>query len=119
MTWLKRIPTVMDSRPAWRAAQIVAFLSLFLSVAVGAKQYSLASCLADYNNQSAQASGQRLDAAEADRRALDEMLASVVNAKERSAAGAALRAYVDARADADAKRARNPLPAPPSVSCKP
>lgn len=119
MIWLKRIPKVMDSRAAWRVAQIVAFLSLFLSLAVGARQYSLAGCLAEYNNQAAQATGQRSDAAEEDRQALDEMLTTIANAKERGAAAAALRTYVDTRARADAKRAKNPPPAPPSVSCQP
>lgn len=113
-----RLVRVLDSRVTTRAVQVIAVLSLFLSLVVGGRQYALADCLANYNDQQARASGQRLEAAEEDRQALDTMVSAVVNAKERGDAARALVTYLETRRQSDLKRAQNPPPAPPSEACR-
>lgn len=113
-----RFVRVMDSRAMTRVVQVIAFMSLLLSLGIATRQYQLASCLAKYNNAAAAASGPRLAAAEEDRQAIDEMVKAVVHAKARGDAGAALHTYLATRESADRKRAKNPPPPPPSEVCR-
>ncbi len=116
----------LDSRSAFRVVQVVAAAALVLSVFVGVKQYRLASCLADYNDRSARATGARTEAAEQDRQAQDRLFqafsdasnpAKVPPAQARQYAQAAFKRFLEERAEANEQRARNPFPAPPAEVC--
>lgn len=122
-----RVVVWLDSRSAFRAVQVMAALALFLSVFVGVKQYRLATCLADYNDRSAQATAARTEAAERDRAAQDRMWqafadagdpAKVPPAQARKYAADAFQTFLKERAEANKRRAQNPLPAPPSEVCR-
>ena len=122
----KQIGAWLDSRGASRAVQVVALLALLLSVYVGVKQYRLASCLASYNDRSAKATGARTEAAERDRAAQDAMWQAFADAGDpqkvppaqaQAYAKAAFEKFLKDRAQANAQRASNPLPAPPSEVC--
>lgn len=113
-----RFVRFMDSRLMTRIVQVIAFASLLLSLAVGAKQYELASCLATYNNAQARANGPRIQAAEDDRQAMDELVNRIVTAKSRADSAAAFQDYVAKRRIANETRAKNPPPPPPSEVCR-
>lgn len=95
-----RVKRFLDSRTLTRALQVVALLSLILATAVAIQQYSLASCLKDYNNASAVSTAARSAAASQDRQA-DEADRQA-DAQDR----AALREVIDAIAAQDQPRAR-------------
>lgn len=113
----------MDSRGVTRIIQLVAILSLFLALVVGIRQYTLANCLAQYSDDNARASAERLKAAEQDRKALDIMISAIAGARsvgpeeaQRQVNGA-LDTYLSSRTEADEQRRRNPPPDPPSERC--
>ncbi len=113
----------MDAPFVSRMIQVVAVLSLFLALYVGVRQYQLADCLAKYNNDQAASSGQRLIAAEQDRKALDDMVGAFAAARSsgpedaQRQVNAALDKYLAVRAQSDEQRRRNPPPPPPSQRC--
>lgn len=113
----------LDSRAMTRTIQLVAICSLLLALFVGLRQYALADCIRAYNEDQARSSGQRLLAAEQDRRALDEMISQVAGARSAPPAEAGKRVsdafdkYLEQRKAADEQRAKNPPPPPPSVTC--
>lgn len=113
----------MDAPLVARTIQIIAVISLLLALYVGFRQYRLADCLAEYNDDSAQSSGQRLIAAEQDRQALDEMIDAIAGARSVSPeqaqrqVNAALDKYIAVRATSDEQRRKNPPPPPPSQRC--
>lgn len=115
--------SMLDSRAVTRAIQLVAIVSLLLALFVGLRQYALADCLATYSDDQARSSAQRLQAAEQDRKALDEMIAQVAAARSAPPATAgkqvsdAFDTYLKQRAEADEQRRRNPPPPPPSERC--
>lgn len=111
-----RMLTWLDAPVVTRLIQIIAIASLLLAIGVGVKQYSLADCLADYNDAYSKVQGARLDAAEQDRRAQDRMFEAVANDPRNAIP--AIRSYTTSRAAADEQRKRNPLPQPPKVSCR-
>lgn len=117
-TVTNRIRAALDSRAMTRVVQLIAFLSLLLSLGVGAKQYALADCLARYNDEAAASQKARAQAAEEDRQAVDTMVKSVVNSHSRAESRAALLAYVNTRAVNDEKRRANPAPVGPSELCR-
>ncbi len=114
---------LLDSQGVTRAVQLVAIASLFLALFVGLRQYALADCLATYSDDNARSSGQRLIAAEQDRKALDDMIKGIAGARSVSPAeaqaqvNAALDKYLAVRAQSDEQRRRNPPPTPPSQRC--
>lgn len=114
----------LDSRAVTRVIQVVAIASLLLALFVGLRQYSLADCLSRYNDDNAKSSGQRLEAAEQDRKALDDMIGAVAAARSATSPADAQRqvktafdTYLQQRAEANEQRRRNPPPPPPSERC--
>ncbi|MER7280430.1 hypothetical protein ABT369_38935 [Dactylosporangium sp. NPDC000244] len=105
----------LDSPAVTRVVQVVAVLSLLLAITVGVKQYSLASCLQDYQDANAQVNAERAAAAEQDRKAQDALFEAIANDPQNAVV--ALRAYNTARGEADRKRQQNPPPPPPSLKC--
>jgi hypothetical protein len=123
MTGAVRAWRWLDSKAATRIIQVVAILSLFAALFVGVRQYSLADCLSQNLTDTSNASAQRLQAAEQDRKALDNMIAAIAGARSASPAEAqaqvngALDTYIEARRQSDEQRRRNPPPPPPSQAC--
>lgn len=121
MTQLQERTAWLDSPGVTRLLKVVAILSLLLAVGVGVQQARLTSCLAAYNEASNLSSRARTEAAEADRKAVDDMVKAIAEARRApDPAGAvdqALGGYLQARAFADGQRAGNPLPGPPSQTC--
>lgn len=113
----------LDSATATRIMKAIALISLLVGLGVAVKTQQLAQCQAAYAEASNAASRQRNEAAEADRKALDDMVYAIVSAGGRPPAeagavvGQALKSYLSARELADKRRAENPLPAPPSTTC--
>lgn len=96
------------------------FVSLGMSWYTGAQRAEYQHCQAAVNDNLIRTQQARAAAAEQDRQAMDDLVANILAASEtRDPKGslAALRAYLTARADADAQRAANPIPVPPSVTC--
>lgn len=117
----------LDSRGAFRVVQAAAAAALLLSILIGVKQYTLASCLADYNDRSARATGARAEAAERDRAAQDRLWQAVDDsmnpqkvapAQARDHVRAAFVQFLADRRAANEQRANNPPPAPPSQACR-
>jgi hypothetical protein len=111
----RRIVAWLDSRAATRVVQVMAMVALLVSFLIGYRQYELASCVARYNEASNVSQRARAQAAETDRRAQDELFRAI--ADDPRQAIAKLRIYNASRAQADAQRASNPVPPPPSTSC--
>lgn len=105
----------LDSRTAIRIVQVMAAIALIVSVGIAVQQYRLTGCVARYNERSNESQRARAEAADSDRKALDDMLQVV--ADDPRQAIVAIRHYNDVRARADAQRANNPIPAPPSETC--
>ena len=113
----------LESPVIYRVFQVIAVVSLVIGLSVGVKQYALTSCLADYNEASNKATAARTEAAAADRKALDDMVQAIVDARSlpqeqaQQAVQKALTGYLVARASADGQRKGSPLPGPPSQTC--
>ncbi len=105
------------------AFRVVAIISLVVGLSVGARQYRLTACLSSYIETSSRATAQRAEAGGADRKALDDMIKSIADARglppgeAGKAVSDALDDYLAARAAADGQRTSNPLPEPPSRAC--
>jgi hypothetical protein len=67
-------------------------------------------CQREYNAASARVQGARGDAADQDRKALDIMIATIFSTTDRNIARNAIETYLRTRKEADAQRAKNPLP---------
>ena len=113
----------LDSPRTFRVFQMIAIASLLIGLSVGVKQYRLTTCLTAYNEATNKATAQRTEAAQADRRALDDMIKTIAGARglppseAGKAVSNALDGYLAARAVADQQRKSNPLPPPPSQTC--
>lgn len=94
-------------------ALIVVALVVGVWAALGQRQ--LTRCQAAYAEASNRSTAARAHAAEEDREALDELVSAVV--RDPHAGLDALREYERVRAAADARRAANPVPPPPSNRC--
>lgn len=105
----------LDSRAAIRIVQVMAAIALVLSAGVGVRQYQLTGCVARYNERSNESQRARAQAADADRKALDDMLQVVADNPRQSIV--AIKHYNEIRAQADAQRSSNPIPPPPSETC--
>ncbi|AGL13889.1 hypothetical protein [Actinoplanes sp. N902-109] len=112
MTTIKR---TLDSGWATRAVQLIAIVALVLSLWLAAAQRSQVACQARYNEASNTSQRARAEAAQKDRDAQDHLFQAIAD-NPRSAI-VSLRAYVQARAAADAQRTANPVPPPPSETC--
>jgi hypothetical protein len=107
----------LDTPTATRVLQVVAVISLGLGLVVGAQTAQLTRCQADYAEASNANSRERTAAAEADRKAIDDMVKAIAGAKAGPDIRVALENYLRTRAENDKKRAANPLPKPPSTEC--
>jgi hypothetical protein len=134
-----KVVQVLDAPTTTRIFKIVAIASLLLSLFVGLRQYQLADCLAQYNNDLNARTRVLTDTSAKERNAerrRDDALDTVfldpslqVPAPERTDEDAArvrklFAEYLDAardlaaeRAAADASRRANPVPPPPSLAC--
>lgn len=119
--------TNRDETAARRGRRVVAGLifSLVLDFALTgvliytSREYAgYVDCQADWSQAYAASAGERGVAAEADRRAIDDMVAAVLTARTREQSRAALENYQRARVDADAQRAEHPPPALPDDVCR-
>ncbi len=114
---------VLDSPRTFRAFQVIAILSLVIGLSASVKQHQLTACLTAYNEATNRASAQRAEAAAGDRKALDDMIKAIADARylppaeAGKAVSGAMDGYLAARAAADARRQSNPLPGPPSQTC--
>jgi hypothetical protein len=111
----RRVLAWLDSRAASRVAQAVAAIALVLSVGVGVREYALTQCQARYAESSNTSQRARAQAADLDRRAQDQLFQAIADHPDQAIDS--LRAYNVSRAEADAQRARNPVPPAPSTSC--
>lgn len=134
-----KVIRVLDAPTTTRVFKVVAIVSLLLSLFVGLRQYQLADCLAQYNEdlnvrtriltdttaRERNAERRRDDAL--DRVFLDPSLlvdSAQRSAEDRSRVRRLFAEYVDAAQDlaavrtaADASRLANPVPPPPSLVC--
>ncbi len=118
---LERTRNWLESPVTNRVFQIIAVVSLLIGLSVGVRQYQLTSCLATYNETTSQSTLLRSAAAEADRKAVDDMVRAIAEARRApdpaAAVDKALSGYLQARAFTDGQREGKPLPAPPSQTC--
>ncbi|MET0419321.1 MAG: hypothetical protein ABW022_25185 [Actinoplanes sp.] len=105
----------LDSRQAARLVWLVALITLVACGVLAWKQYNLTTCQAKYAEASNASQRARAEAAEVDRRAQDRLFQSIA-ANPRSAVES-LREYNATRAEADKRRAQNPVPPAPSTNC--
>jgi hypothetical protein len=115
MTAARTVAGWLASRQADITGKIMAAVALVLSVFVAVQQYDMTACQARYNEASNTSTRARAEAAEADRRALDELLQVVADNPD--AALNAIRRYNMTRRAADEQRARNPVPPSPQETC--
>lgn len=108
----------MRSRWPGLVLVVAALLALGGSVVTGYQQHAYAQCQAKVNEQLIRSTSARAAAAEQDHAALDEMIRAVSVATSREQSDSALAAYRKKRDEADEERKRNPLPAPPSQTCR-
>lgn len=111
----RRIVTWFDSITATRVVKIMALTALVVSIYASVGQYRLTACVARYNERSNVSQRARAEAAETDRQAQDVLFRAI--ADDPRHAIDRIRAYNESRATADAQRASNPVPAPPSETC--
>jgi hypothetical protein len=112
---VRRAYAWLDTRSATRVLQIVAVVSLLVSVVVGFRQYELTNCVAHYNEVNNVSQRARAEAADTDRQAQDTLFRQIADDPQH--AFDKLRAYNASRAAADAQRSSNPIPPPPSQTC--
>lgn len=93
----------------------MALIALVLSVAIGVRQFQMTQCQARYNEASNVSQRARSEAAEQDRQAQDAMFKAI--AKDPKSTIVLLNGYLEDRAAANAQRAQNPVPPPPSETC--
>jgi len=105
----------LDSRGADRAGKVLAVVAMTLSLVLGYAVYRQTRCQADYAAASNASTRARAEAAETDRTAQDTLFRAIADHPREAIA--AVRQYNGARAQADAQRARNPIPPPPSTAC--
>lgn len=105
----------LDSRMASRTVWLVAVVTLGLCLVLGFKQYNLTQCQAAYAEASNTSQRARAAAAETDRQAQDTLFQQIADQPRDSIK--ALREYNQSRADANAQRAKNPIPPAPSTNC--
>ncbi|WP_433793929.1 hypothetical protein [Actinoplanes sp. CA-252034] len=115
MTAARAVAGWLASSQADITGKVMAGVALILSVFVAVQQYDMTACQARYNEASNASTRARAEAAEADRRAIDELLQVVADQPD-SALGE-VRRYNTARAVADEQRRRNPVPASPAETC--
>lgn len=114
----------LDRRSTTRILQIVAIVSLIASLFVNVKQRELTSCLASYNDRASAATSARAAANETTNIAIDKVITSIANtsllpvSQRQPAAAMAFQQYLKSRAAADEQRKLNPIPAPPSETCR-
>lgn len=109
--WL-RLKSVLASDQAETVIRLLVVLSIILSLAASYETAKLQKCQTAYTEVNAAALKSR-DAINAqDREAVDRMVLSVSTATSRVEVAAALKAYNETRAKADAERAKIPLPVP-------
>lgn len=111
----RRAVAWLDSRTADRIVKAMAVIALVVSMGLLVKHYQLTNCLARYNEQSNASQRARADAADTDRAAQDKLFLQI--ADDPRHAFDKVRAYNISRAAADAQRASNPIPPPPSETC--
>lgn len=105
----------LSSRMADALWKIMALVALLASLAIGARQFQMTACQARFNEASNASTRARAEAAEVDRRAVDDLMRSVA-ANPREALDA-IGAYNTSRAQADRQRSASPVPPPPSDTC--
>ncbi len=105
----------LDSRQAARTVWIVAVVTLAFCGVLAWKQYSLTGCQAKYAEASNTSQRARAEAAELDRQAQDRLFREIAEDPQRTLEK--LRDYNASRAVANAQRAKNPVPPPPSTNC--
>ena len=115
MSAARKAAAWLDSPQANVAWKLMAAIALIISVFVAVQQWDMTACQARYNEASNASTRARAEAAEADRRALDDLL--LVVADEPDAALAAVRHYNQVRAQADEQRRLNPVPPSPQETC--
>jgi hypothetical protein len=115
MTAARRIARWLTSTPVDIAWRLMAAVALVISVYVAIQQWDMTACQARYNEASNASTRARAEAAEADRRAIDELLRVV--ADQPDAALSAVRHYNQVRDQADEQRRLNPVPPSPQETC--
>jgi leucyl-tRNA synthetase len=111
------IITWLDSPGVNRAMRILGALSLAMVLVVGFQQVKLNSCVVRWIDDNSRITKSRTSAAENDRKALDEMIATITSATSGASVNAALKRYLEIRNAADEQRRQSPLPEAPSTVC--
>jgi sensor c-di-GMP phosphodiesterase-like protein len=94
------------------AIRLAVVLSILLSIFSSYVVVHLQECQQQYSEANASALRARDKASRQDRTAMDMLVTSVSTSKTADDTRAALKAYLDTRAEADRVRAENPLPVP-------
>lgn len=103
--------------------RVIVVVSLAVGLVVAVQHRTLARCLAEYNEDFANSTEQRSQAAEKDRQAEDSLWfaidesRSLPPAEARAKSLAAFNSYIKQRREADRQRRENPPPPPPSQRC--
>jgi len=99
------------------SVMVASIFALLMAVYTSYRSAVYTHCQANVNEALVRAQTSRAAAAEQDRDAVDRLVTDVLNARSREDSRAALERYRATRAAADAERAKNPIPAPPSQTC--
>lgn len=118
-----RVRTWLNSAGVARTIQVVAVISLILSLFVTVQQRQLTQCLANYNNAYATSAQARTDSAASTASAVDQFISALIAAtklpqdQQQAAGEKLLTTYEAERATANKQRLANPLPEPPKDRC--
>lgn len=119
-----RLRAWLDSFPVRFTLSVIAVLSLLVTAFNTYHNVAYARCLAGYNNRTSAVSVQRSQANQTTTDAIDVFIRTVVNNgtlprdQQKTAFVNAYDNYLKARSAADEQRKLNPLPAPPSETCR-
>lgn len=112
-----RVGRVTDVAFSRRVVGFLMLVSIMAVMLLTWRQQQQADCNAKYNQRKAVADQARAQAAEADRRALEKMVRTIVEPPAGDAQ-AALDEYLRTLDETDRKRQQNPVPPPPPDLCR-
>lgn len=115
---MNRIIGFLDSKYLTRTVTLAVIVILLLTLWTASQQRALYACQVHYAEAVAVSQAPRVEAAQEDRKAVDDMVRAVIMARVGGDVSKALNTYVATREAADAKRAAHPLPEPPSKFCR-
>lgn len=112
----RRILNALDTRVMHRIVAVLVLVSAVAYVWLAAQQQDQVECSARYNERQALSQKARSDAADADRKALETLVRSLVDDNPNDGREQVQR-YLEAIERTDRERAANPVPPPPADLC--